>query len=83
LLTGPDGSANTAAAFLSQFVGGVKRWAHLDIAGVSNDDGKLGMATGRPVGLLAQWLMDRAQASAWRIWSRVGCSMTLWASIVR
>ena len=30
------GSASTAAAFLSQFVGEVQRWAHLDIAGVAN-----------------------------------------------
>ena len=33
-----------------------------DIAGVSNGDGKLGMATGRPVGLLSQWLLDRVAA---------------------
>ena len=31
----------------------------MDIAGVSNGDGKMGMATGRPVGLLSQWLLDR------------------------
>jgi leucyl aminopeptidase len=30
------GGAALAAAFLSQFVGDVKRWAHLDIAGVAN-----------------------------------------------
>jgi len=35
-------------------------WAHLDIAGSSMADGKLAYATGRPVGLLAQWLLDRA-----------------------
>ena len=33
---GRSGGANTAAAFLSQFVGDVQRWAHLDIAGVAN-----------------------------------------------
>jgi len=27
---------------------------------VANDEGKRGMATGRPVGLLSQWLLDRA-----------------------
>jgi leucyl aminopeptidase len=32
----------------------------MDIAGVANGDGKMGMATGRPVGLLSQWLIDRA-----------------------
>ncbi len=57
---GRNAGAITAGCFLARFAEG-QRWAHLDIAGVSNDDGKLGMATGRPVGLLAQWLMDRAQ----------------------
>ncbi len=51
--------AITAGCFLSRFTEG-QRWAHLDIAGVANDDGKRGMATGRPVGLLSQWLIDRA-----------------------
>ena len=51
--------AITAGCFLARFTEG-QRWAHLDIAGVSNDEGKRGMATGRPVGLLSQWLLDRA-----------------------
>ncbi|MGN7832431.1 leucyl aminopeptidase [Pseudoxanthomonas sp. 22568] len=51
--------AITAGCFLARFTEG-QRWAHLDIAGVANDEGKRGMATGRPVGLLAQWLLDRA-----------------------
>ena len=51
--------AVTAGCFLARFTEG-QRWAHLDIAGVSNDEGKRGMATGRPVGLLSQWLLDRA-----------------------
>ncbi|MFD0739081.1 leucyl aminopeptidase [Lysobacter koreensis] len=51
--------AITAGCFLARFVEG-QRWAHLDIAGVANDEGKRGMATGRPVGLLSQWLVDRA-----------------------
>jgi len=51
--------AITAGCFLARFTEG-QRWAHLDIAGVANDEGKRGMATGRPVGLLSQWLMDRA-----------------------
>ena len=50
--------AITAGCFLARFTEG-QRWAHLDIAGVSNDEGKRGMATGRPVGLLSQWLLDR------------------------
>jgi leucyl aminopeptidase len=55
------GGAITAGCFLSRFTEG-QRWAHMDIAGVSNGDGKLGMATGRPVGLLSQWLLDRVSA---------------------
>lgn len=53
--------AITAGCFLARFAEG-QRWAHLDIAGVANDEGKRGMATGRPVGLLSQWLLDRAAA---------------------
>ncbi|TWI02941.1 leucyl aminopeptidase [Luteimonas cucumeris] len=55
--------AITAGCFLSRFTEG-QRWAHLDIAGVANDDGKRGMATGRPVGLLSQWLLDQAGDAA-------------------
>ena len=53
------GGAITAGCFLSRFTEG-QRWAHLDIAGVASGEGKRGMATGRPVGLLTQWLLDRA-----------------------
>jgi leucyl aminopeptidase len=49
----------TAGCFLSRFTENM-RWAHLDIAGSAwkwgSDDG----ATGRPVGLLAQFLIDQA-----------------------
>ncbi|TWI14227.1 leucyl aminopeptidase [Aerolutibacter ruishenii] len=55
--------AITAGCFLSRFTEG-QRWAHLDIAGSASDEGKKGMATGRPVGLLSQWLLDRAAAPA-------------------
>ncbi|MEH6421059.1 leucyl aminopeptidase [Pseudomonas sp. CGJS7] len=51
--------AITAGCFLSRFTEG-QRWAHLDIAGVSNEEGKRGLATGRPVGLLSQWLLNQA-----------------------
>ena len=51
--------AITAGCFLSRFTEG-QRWAHLDIAGVASDEGKRGMATGRPVGLLSQWLLDQS-----------------------
>ena len=50
----------TAGCFLARFTEN-QRWAHLDIAGVANDEGKRGMATGRPVGLLTQWLLDRSR----------------------
>ncbi|KAF1708888.1 leucyl aminopeptidase [Pseudoxanthomonas kalamensis DSM 18571] len=52
--------AITAGCFLSRFAED-QRWAHLDIAGVANGQGKNGMATGRPVGLLSQWLLDRVE----------------------
>ncbi|GAB3753845.1 leucyl aminopeptidase [Lysobacter olei] len=55
--------AITAGCFLARFTEG-QRWAHLDIAGSASDEGKKGMATGRPVGLLSQWLLDRAAAPA-------------------
>jgi leucyl aminopeptidase len=54
------GSASTAAAFLSQFVGDVKRWAHLDIAGVANvradHGGPCAGATGFGVATTVGWL---------------------------
>ncbi|QNN45623.1 leucyl aminopeptidase [Thermomonas brevis] len=52
--------AITAGCFLSRFTDG-QRWVHLDIAGSASDDGKMGMATGRPVGMLSQWLLDRIE----------------------
>ncbi len=56
---GKYAGAITAGCFLSRFTEG-QRWAHLDIAGTSWGEGKKGLATGRPVGLLCQWLLDRA-----------------------
>ncbi|GAB3307605.1 leucyl aminopeptidase [Luteimonas notoginsengisoli] len=55
--------AVTAGCFLSRFTEG-QRWAHLDVAGTASGEGKRGMATGRPVGLLSQWLLDRASGAA-------------------
>src|SRR3546814_10097109 len=52
--------AITAGCFLSRFTEG-QRWAHLDVAGTASGEGKSCMATGRPVGLLSQWLLDRAE----------------------
>jgi leucyl aminopeptidase len=56
---GKYAGAITAGCFLARFTEGF-RWAHLDIAGSAWDEGRKGSATGRPVPLLAQWLMDRA-----------------------
>jgi leucyl aminopeptidase len=56
---GKGAGAITAGCFLSRFTEG-QRWAHLDIAGTSWDEGRKGMANGRPVGLLSQWLIDRS-----------------------
>jgi len=52
------GGASTAAAFLSQFVGGLERWAHLDIAGPAyRGEGKDRRgATGYGVALTVNWL---------------------------
>lgn len=55
---GPGGGSVTAACFLARFAGAY-RWAHLDIAGAAWDSSPKG-ATGRPVGLLTQYLCDRA-----------------------
>lgn len=48
----------TAACFLSRFAKKY-HWAHLDIAGVAWKSGENKGATGRPVGLLAQYVLDR------------------------
>lgn len=48
----------TAACFLSRFTKKY-HWAHLDIAGVAWKSGKEKGATGRPVGLLTQYVLDR------------------------
>ncbi|MEO7062719.1 MAG: leucyl aminopeptidase [Dokdonella sp.] len=55
---GKYGGAITAGCFLSRFTVG-RRWAHLDIAGTAWEDGRKGLATGRPVSLLTQYLIDR------------------------
>ncbi|KAB2899484.1 MAG: leucyl aminopeptidase [Dokdonella sp.] len=55
---GKYAGAITAGCFLSRFTNG-RRWAHLDIAGTAWIDGRKGSATGRPVPLLVQYLLDR------------------------
>ena len=54
----PAGSV-TAACFLSRFTEAYP-WAHLDIAGTAWKSGAAKGATGRPVPLLSQFLIDRA-----------------------
>ncbi|MCX7557030.1 leucyl aminopeptidase [Xanthomonadaceae bacterium JHOS43] len=51
--------AITAGCFLARFTEGQQRWAHLDIAGTAWDEGRKGLATGRPVNLLVEWLIGR------------------------
>lgn len=50
----------TAACFLSRFTKSFK-WAHLDIAGTAWLSGKDKGSTGRPVPLLVQYLLNKAQ----------------------
>ncbi|MCP4408450.1 MAG: leucyl aminopeptidase [Gammaproteobacteria bacterium] len=52
----------TAGCFLSRFTKKYD-WAHLDIAGTAWHSGKQKGATGRPVPLLIQYLMDQAPRS--------------------
>ena len=54
---GPAGGTITAACFLSRFAEDF-RWAHLDIAGTAWKSGDQKGATGRPVPLLTQYLID-------------------------
>lgn len=49
----------TAACFLARFTKKY-RWAHFDVAGTAWKSGKEKGATGRPVGLLTQFLIGRA-----------------------
>ena len=55
---GPEAGSVTAACFLSRFTKNLT-WAHLDIAGTAWISAPKG-ATGRPVGLLMQYLLDCA-----------------------
>ncbi len=55
---GREAGTITAACFLSRFTEDY-HWAHLDIAGVAWKGGNDKGATGRPVSLLTQFLLDR------------------------
>jgi leucyl aminopeptidase len=56
-----EGGAITAACFLGKFTEGIK-WAHLDIAGTAWRAGAKKGATGRPVPMLSEFLLQRARA---------------------
>jgi leucyl aminopeptidase len=60
-LGGRAGGAITAAKFLQRFTEKYP-WAHLDIAGTAWKSGAAKGATGRPVGLLVEYLMSLAPA---------------------
>jgi leucyl aminopeptidase len=64
-LGGRPAGAITAACFLKRFASKY-RWAHMDIAGTNAVSGDAKGATGRPVPLLTQFLIDRAESSALR-----------------
>ena len=57
---GRPAGAVTAACFLARFTRKYK-WAHLDIAGTAWKSGREKGATGRPVPLLTQFLVNRAK----------------------
>ncbi|MGJ0579542.1 leucyl aminopeptidase [Xenorhabdus bovienii] len=60
---GRAGGTITAGCFLSRFATKYN-WAHLDIAGTAWRSGKAKGSTGRPVALLAQFLLNRAGLNA-------------------
>lgn len=61
-LAGREASPVTAAKFLQRFVGDFA-WAHLDIAGSAWLSGAAKGATGRPVGLLLEYLLSLPQVT--------------------
>lgn len=60
---GRAGGSITAACFLSRFTKKYE-WAHLDVAGTAWKSGKEKGGTGRPVPLLTEFLVARANSSA-------------------
>jgi leucyl aminopeptidase len=58
--TPSNAGAVTAACFLARYTKAYP-WAHIDIAGTAWKSGSAKGATGRPVPLLAQFLIDRAK----------------------
>jgi leucyl aminopeptidase len=62
-VAGRAGGAITAAKFLQRFAGRFS-WAHLDIAGTAWKGAAAKGATGRPVGLLVDYLLQEAASPA-------------------
>lgn len=60
---GKEAGSVTAACFLSRFTEKFT-WAHLDIAGTAWNSGKAKGATGRPVPLLVQYLLNHIEANS-------------------
>jgi leucyl aminopeptidase len=58
-VAGRSGGAISAAKFLQKFTANL-RWAHLDIAGTAWKSGAAKGATGRPVSLLVQYVLNEA-----------------------
>jgi leucyl aminopeptidase len=61
---GRPAGAITAACFLKRFANKYK-WAHFDIAGTNAVSGDAKGATGRPVPLLTEFLIGRAENRSW------------------
>jgi len=59
---GREAGTITAACFLSRFTKKL-HWAHLDIAGVAWKGGAAKGATGRPVAMMTQYLLDKVASS--------------------
>jgi leucyl aminopeptidase len=59
---GREGGASTAASFLWKFAKDLQ-WAHLDVAGTAWWSGAQKGSTGRPIPLLVDFLINRAQAT--------------------
>jgi leucyl aminopeptidase len=62
-VAGRAGGAVNAAKFLQRFAGSYP-WAHLDIAGTAWKSGAAKGSTGRPVGLLVQFLLGQQNSTA-------------------
>jgi leucyl aminopeptidase len=62
-VAGRAGGAVNAAKFLQRFATKYP-WAHLDIAGTAWKGGAAKGSTGRPVGLLTHFILDRAASAA-------------------